>query len=170
MTVSIKIMAVKFSWWHIFNWWATSRVRWLNGKRTFWEPCPLSSASSLSGEWWVTRTKIVLGTLVCLLFDQLTWLVAKENFVVLRLWFAAIWCHVVVPKERGRLFPKVPACICPSTWSQIPEDLNCESVAHLFYEMLIWGCLWVSFLLGLLRFFIDSIIPATLWSWGQLIL
>lgn len=112
----------------------------------------------------MTRTEIVLGTFVCLLFNQLTWLIAKENFVVLRLWFAAIWCHVVVPKEKGSRFPKVPACICPSTWSRIPEDLNCESVPHLFHQMHISGCSWVSFLLGLLRFFIVLIIPATLWS------
>ena len=145
-------------------------MRWLNGKRTFWEPCPLSSASSSSEEWWVTRTEIVLGTLVCLLFDQLTWLVAEENFVVLRLWFATIWCHVVVPKERGSRFPKVSARIWPTSWSRIPEDLNCESVPHLVYQMLISGCSWMLFLLGLLRFFIELIILATLWSWGRLIL
>jgi hypothetical protein len=105
-----------------------------------------------------------------LLFNQLTWLIAKKNFVVLRLWFAAIWCHVFVPKEKGSKFPKIPACICPSTWSRIPEDLNCESVSHLFHQVRISGCWWVSFLLGLLRFFIDLTIPATMWSWGWLIL
>ena len=173
MAVSIKIMvqALKFSWWllHLTHCWATSCMRWLNGKRTFWEPCPLLSASS-SGEWWVTRTEIVLGTLVCLLFNQLTWLVAEESFVVLRLWFAAIWCHAVVPKERGGRFPEVPACIYPCSWSRIPEDLNCERVPHLVYQMLISGCSWVSILLGLLRFFIDLIILATMWSWGWLML
>jgi hypothetical protein len=61
-------------------------MRWLNGEQTNVS----RTITILVIKGLMTGTEIVVGMLVHLLFNQLTWLVAREVSFVLRLWFAAM--------------------------------------------------------------------------------